>query len=45
MNKGNNGTLYLEYRGNASDPGSACRAVGGPGGTVGSGPLVPTLVQ
>ena len=45
MNKGNNGTLYLEYRGNASDPGSACRAVGGPGGAVGSGPLVPTLVQ
>ena len=45
MNKGKNGTLYLEYRGNASDPASACRTLGGPAGTAGGGPLVPTLVQ
>jgi hypothetical protein len=45
MNNGNNGTLYLEYRGNASDTGSPCRALGGPGGAAAGGPLVPTLVQ
>lgn len=45
MNKGNNGTLYLEYRGNASDAASPCRGLGGPGGAAAGGPLVPTLVQ
>ena len=45
MNKGNTGTLYLEYRGNASNAASPCRALGGPGGPAAGGPLVPTLVQ
>jgi Flp pilus assembly protein TadG len=36
-------TVYLEFVGNASSPGSPCASVGLPGGT--TGPLVPALVQ
>lgn len=35
--------VYLEYRGNASIPGSPCVSAGIPGGT--AGPLVPVLVR
>ncbi|WBY02602.1 pilus assembly protein [Ramlibacter tataouinensis] len=35
--------VYLEFRGNASDPGSPCVTAGIPGGT--AGPLVPALVR
>lgn len=45
MTKGANGTIYVEYRGNASDSSSPCRIVGGAGGPGNSGPLVPTLAQ
>ncbi|MDE2289608.1 MAG: pilus assembly protein TadG [Burkholderiales bacterium] len=41
-----NGTVYLEYRGDASDPSSPCATQGIPGSnTAGIGPLVPVLVQ
>lgn len=45
MTKGNNGNIYLEYRGNSTSGTSPCREAGGPGGSGGSGPLVPTLVE
>lgn len=45
MSKGNNGTVYLEYRGNAADGTSPCRNLGLTGGPGTNGPLVPTLVQ
>ena len=35
--------VYLEFRGNASDPGSPCVTAGIPGGS--AGPLVPALVR
>jgi hypothetical protein len=40
---GPNVTVYLEYVGNAADPGSPCASSGLPGGV--AGPLVPTLVR
>jgi hypothetical protein len=41
-----NGTIYLEYRGDASDPTTPCASQGIPGSTTaGIGPLVPVLVQ
>lgn len=40
-----NGSLFLEYLGLATAPGSPCRTAGVPGGSGGNGPLVPTLVQ
>ena len=45
MSNGATGTIYLEYRGNATLPGSPCGAFGSPGGPNSLGPLVPTLVQ
>jgi hypothetical protein len=45
MSNGANGTIYLEYRGNAAAPGSPCRSFGGAGGPGSNGPLVPALVQ
>ena len=39
----NKTTVYLEYVGNASNPGSPCASLGLPGGSI--GPLVPVLVQ
>jgi hypothetical protein len=45
MTKGNNGNIYLEYRGNSTSGTSPCRQTGVAGGSGGSGPLVPTLVQ
>jgi Flp pilus assembly protein TadG len=41
---GNDG-MFLEYRGLASDLGSPCAVAGTPGGSTGTGPLVPTLIQ
>lgn len=38
-------TIYLEYLGLATDVGSPCAPWGTPGGTGGTGPMVPTLVQ
>jgi len=35
--------VNLEFRGNASEPGSPCSTFGIPGGT--GGPLVPVLVR
>ena len=43
MSNGANGSVYLEYRGNAANGG--CLAAGQPGGTGAGGPRVPTLVQ
>jgi hypothetical protein len=40
---GNDGYLYLEYRGKASALGSPCASTGLPGDIAGNGPLVPTL--
>jgi Flp pilus assembly protein TadG len=45
MHKGSSGNLYVEYRGNAAAPGSACTSIGTAAGPGGAGPLVPTLVQ
>ena len=45
MSNGANGTMYLEYRGLASAPGSPCRIGGTSGGPASTGPQVPTLVQ
>ncbi|SIT50178.1 conserved hypothetical protein [Paraburkholderia piptadeniae] len=50
MEKNNNGTmkgyLYLEYRGDATDPATPCATQGIPGNTTaGIGPMVPVLVQ
>ena len=45
MSKGASGSIYLEYRGNASSAASPCRLLGSAGGPGGTGPLVPTLVQ
>lgn len=43
---GLNGTIYLEYRGDASDPTTPCATQGIPGSTsAGIGPMVPVLVQ
>lgn len=41
--RGNDGYLYLEYRGKASALGSPCASTGLPGDIAGNGPLVPTL--
>lgn len=38
-------TIWLEYRGLASSPGSGCVTSGAPGGAGAGGPKVPTLVQ
>ncbi|BDC46175.1 pilus assembly protein TadG-related protein [Paraburkholderia terrae] len=41
-----NGTIYLEYRGDATDPSTPCATQGIPGNTsAGIGPMVPVLVQ
>ena len=40
-----NGKIFVEYRGLASKAGSPCRSAGVPGGSGGSGPQIPTLVQ
>ncbi|WP_028214318.1 TadE/TadG family type IV pilus assembly protein [Paraburkholderia mimosarum] len=41
-----NGTIYLEYRGDATDPTTPCASQGIPGSTTaGIGPMVPVLVQ
>lgn len=45
MSNGANGTIYLEYIGNAAAAGSPCRTFGGAGGPGSTGPLVPALVQ
>ena len=50
MEKNNNGILngyiYLEYRGDATDPATPCATQGIPGSTsAGLGPMVPVLVQ
>ncbi len=45
MSQGATGEIYLEYRGDASLPGSPCRIGGFAGGPNGAGPQVPTLVQ
>ncbi|WP_425273981.1 pilus assembly protein TadG-related protein [Paraburkholderia lacunae] len=46
INQALNGTIYLEYRGDASDPTSPCASQGIPGSTTaGIGPMVPVLVQ
>jgi Flp pilus assembly protein TadG len=45
MSNGATGTVYLEYRGNATAPGSPCAPFGVPGGGNSLGPMVPTLVQ
>ena len=45
MSNGANGTIYLEYRGLATAPGSPCRIGGSAGGPGSTGPQVPTLVQ
>ncbi|XXA11416.1 pilus assembly protein TadG-related protein [Paraburkholderia sp. A2RO-4L] len=43
---GLNGTIYLEYRGDATDPTTPCATQGIPGSTTaGMGPMVPVLVQ
>jgi len=46
INQALNGSIYLEYRGDASDPTSPCASQGIPGSTTaGIGPMVPVLVQ
>lgn len=45
MANGANADVFLEYRGDASLPGSPCATVGIPTASGGSGPLVPVLVQ
>ncbi|MEX3931197.1 TadE/TadG family type IV pilus assembly protein [Paraburkholderia phymatum] len=41
-----NGVIYLEYRGDATDPSTPCATQGIPGSTTaGIGPMVPVLVQ
>lgn len=40
-----NSSLFLEYLGLATTPGSPCRTAGLPAGSGGNGPMVPTLVQ
>ena len=45
MSNGASGTLYVEYRGSASDAASPCRSAGLPGGGGGSAAQVSTLVQ
>ncbi|SEK09850.1 pilus assembly protein TadG-related protein [Paraburkholderia diazotrophica] len=43
---GLDGTIYLEYRGDATDPSTPCATQGIPGSTsAGIGPMVPVLVQ
>ena len=40
------GAIYLEYRGDATDPSTPCATQGIPGSTsAGIGPMVPVLVQ
>jgi Flp pilus assembly protein TadG len=45
MSNGNNGDVFMEYRGNANNPTSPCASGGGPGGPGSNTGLVPTLVQ
>ena len=45
MSNGANGSIYLEYRGDAAAAGSPCRTGGFAGGPASGGPQVPTLVQ
>ena len=45
MSNGATGSIYLEYRGLATAPGSPCRIGGTAGGPASTGPQVPTLVQ
>lgn len=45
MSNGANGSIYLEYRGDAAAAGSPCRVGGFSGGALSTGPQVPTLVQ
>ena len=45
MSNGASGTIYLEYRGLATAPGSPCTTGGTVGGSASTGPQVPTLVQ
>lgn len=45
MSNGASGTIYLEYRGSATEGSSPCRSSGTPSGPGGAGPLVPALVQ
>ena len=45
MSNGASGTIYLEYRGQATAASSPCRSAGLPSGGNSSGPQVPTLVQ
>jgi hypothetical protein len=45
MANGNNGDVFMEYRGGANTPGSPCASGGGPGGPGSNLGLVPTLVQ
>lgn len=45
MDNDNNLTIYLEYIGLSSAPGSPCESLGIPGGPGSTGPAVPGLVQ
>lgn len=45
MSNGASGTIYVEFRGNASDPNTPCVTYGSVGGPTTSGPPVPKLVQ
>ena len=45
MSNGATGTIYLEYRGDATAANSPCRTGGFSGGATSTGPQVPTLVQ
>ncbi|MBA2724224.1 MAG: hypothetical protein H0W48_01625 [Methylibium sp.] len=45
MDNDNSLTIFLEYHGLTSAPGSPCPAVGGVGNSASTGPLVPGLVQ
>lgn len=45
MDNDNSLTIFLEYHGLTSQPGSPCPAVGGVGNSASTGPLVPGLVQ
>lgn len=45
MDNDNSLTIFLEYHGLTTQPGSPCPAVGGVGNSASTGPLVPGLVQ
>jgi hypothetical protein len=45
MANGNNGDVFMEYRGGPTDPNSPCASGGTPGGPGSTAGLVPTLVQ